>query len=213
MTAGWGLGVKGTRDQGSPVRGEGEGPGHDAPAQAPRRWLVLVYRVPSEPSRLRASLWRRLKALGAVYLQSAVAALPEGAEAERALRRLRRQIVDEMGGSAYLLSCVGLAGGSEVAELFNLARDDEYEEVVDRCRDFLAEIERETAAAHFTFGELEENEEDLAKLRRWLEKVRARDVLGSGGSGGAEEALRRCEASLEAYAERVYEIDSEQMGR
>jgi len=33
------------------------------------RWLLLVYRVPSEPTRLRAAVWRRLKSLGAVYLQ------------------------------------------------------------------------------------------------------------------------------------------------
>ncbi len=201
-------------------RGEEPGPAADGspgaaggPPAASLRWLVLVYRVPSEPSRLRASLWRRLKTLGAVYLQSAVAALPESAEAERALRRLRSQIVEEMGGTAYLLSCQSLTGGSEMAELFKLARDDEYEEVVDRCRDFLAEIDQESAAGHFTFGELEENEEDLAKLRRWLDKVRARDVLGSDGAGEAEAALRRCEASLEAYATRVYEIDSEKMGR
>jgi hypothetical protein len=36
-------------------------------------WLVLVYRVPSEPTRLRAAVWRRLKALGAVYLANSVA--------------------------------------------------------------------------------------------------------------------------------------------
>jgi hypothetical protein len=28
-------------------------------------WLLLVYRIPSEPTRLRATVWRRLKALGA----------------------------------------------------------------------------------------------------------------------------------------------------
>ncbi len=37
-------------------------------------WLVLVYRVPSEPTRLRATVWRRLKGLGAVYLQNSIAA-------------------------------------------------------------------------------------------------------------------------------------------
>ncbi|MDT5362001.1 MAG: hypothetical protein QOC69_3763, partial [Mycobacterium sp.] len=52
-------------------------------------WLLLVYRIPSDPTRLRAAVWRRLKSLGAVYLQNSAAALPASDSAERALRRLR----------------------------------------------------------------------------------------------------------------------------
>src|SRR6202042_2576379 len=47
------------------------------------RWLLLAYRIPSEPSRLRAGVWRALKALGAIYVQNAVAAVPEDPTAER----------------------------------------------------------------------------------------------------------------------------------
>lgn len=166
-------------------------------------WLVLVYRVPSEPSRLRAAVWRRLKALGAVYLANSVAALPASSEFERALRSLRNEI-GEMGGSAQLLSACALAGEADVVATFNAARDEEYTEVVSRCEGFLAEIERETAAEKFTYAELEENDEDLAKLRGWLEKVRARDVLGAGLSEDATRALERCQQALDGFAERVY---------
>ena len=41
-------------------------------------WLLLIYRVPSEPSRLRSAVWRRIKSLGAIYLQNSAAALPVG---------------------------------------------------------------------------------------------------------------------------------------
>ena len=44
----------------------------------PTGWLLLIYRVPSEPTRLRATVWRRLKGLGAIYLQNSAAALPAG---------------------------------------------------------------------------------------------------------------------------------------
>ncbi|MDQ1548465.1 MAG: hypothetical protein QOD27_123, partial [Microbacteriaceae bacterium] len=37
-------------------------------------WLVLIYKIPPEPTRLRAGAWRRLKSLGAIYLQNSVAA-------------------------------------------------------------------------------------------------------------------------------------------
>ncbi len=166
-------------------------------------WLLLIYRVPSEPSRLRSAVWRRLKRLGAIYLQNSAAALPASSGAERALRKLRSEI-QAMNGTAVLLSCSVLAGEQHVMAAFQAARDDEYEEIVDKCQDFLAEVEKEYAAGHFTFAELEENEVDLVKLRNWLARVRARDVFGASGLAGAQQALRRCEESLEAYAARVY---------
>lgn len=172
----------------------------------PIRWLVLVYRVPSEPTRLRAAVWRRLKTLGAVYLQNSVAALPESPAAERALRTLRAEI-GEMGGSAVLLSGAALAGEADIVGTVNAARDEEYEEIVDRCRDFLTEIETETAAGHFTFAELEENDEDLTKLRGWHDKVRARDALGASGTQAAEQALADCALALDGFAARVYDAD------
>jgi hypothetical protein len=102
-------------------------------------WLLLVYRVPPEPTRLRAAVWRRIKSLGAIYLQSSAAALPASTGAERALRKLRREIID-MSGTAALLSCRVLAGEPEVRAAFQAARDDEYAEIVDRCEDFLGQV-------------------------------------------------------------------------
>jgi DNA-binding transcriptional regulator PaaX len=171
-------------------------------------WLLLIYRVPPEPTRLRAAVWRRIKRLGAIYLQSSAAALPASSGAERALRKLRREIID-MSGTAALLSCRVLAGETEVRAAFQAARDDEYSEIVDRCEDFLAQVQKEHDALHFTYAELEENEVDLVKLRNWLARVRDRDAFGAAGRDAAEQALTRCEKSLEEYAARVYAEEAE----
>jgi len=53
----------------------------------------------------------------------------------------------------------------EVVERFRTDRDQEYVEFGVRCRDFLAEIAKETAARNLTFAALEENEHDLQKLQ------------------------------------------------
>ena len=169
-------------------------------------WLLLIYRVPREPSKLRAAVWRRLKTLGAVYLQNSAAALPESAGHERALRTLRKEIA-EMGGTAQVLRCEVLAGAAEVTATYNAARDEEYEEIIDKCRDFLAEIDKETAAEHFTYAELEENDEDLAKLRGWFEKVAARDVLGAARRAETEAALAGCATALDGFADHVYRAE------
>lgn len=177
-------------------------------ADTPSGWLVLVYRVPSEPTRLRATVWRRLKGLGAIYLQSSVAALPASASAERALRKLRHEIV-EMSGTALLLDATALVGESDILAAYRAARDDEYAEIVDRCQDFLAQVAKEHVAEHFTFAELEENEVDLVKLQRWFDTVQGRDVFGAPGRAATEAALAQCARVLEEYAGRVYEEESE----
>lgn len=171
------------------------------------RWLQLVYRVPREPSRLRATVWRRLRALGAVYLHNAVAVLPAAPDTERALRLLRNEIL-AMGGTAQLLVAAALAGESDIVAAYNAARDEEYVEVIARCGDFLTEIDTETAKLHFSYAELEENDEDLTKLRGWLAKITTRDVLGADRRDEAEQALADAEAALEAFANRVYATET-----
>jgi hypothetical protein len=174
----------------------------------PGRWLLLIYRVPSEPSRLRATVWRRIKSLGAIYLQSSAAALPASTAAERALRKLRSEILD-MAGTAVLLSCEVLAGESDIRSQFQDARDDEYEEIVDKCADFIAGIDKEYRDRHFSYAELEENEVDLVKLRTWLQRIKDRDVFGAAGLQQAVSSLAECEEKLEAYAAHVYAEEAE----
>jgi hypothetical protein len=199
--------VPASSSQPADVRAEVTDPGPES-GLPPGRWLLLVYRVPSEPSRLRATVWRRIKSLGAIYLQSSAAALPASTAAERALRRLRSEILD-MSGTAVLLSCDVLAGEAEVRSQFQTARDDEYEEIVDKCADFLAGIDKEYTEDHFSYAELEENEVDLVKLRSWLQRVRDRDVFGAAGLDQAVSSLTECEEKLEAYAARVYAEEAE----
>ena len=178
--------------------GEGTGAG----------WLLLIYRVPPEPTRLRSTVWRRIKSLGAIYLQNSVAALPASMANERALRKLRREITD-MSGTAMLLSCSVLAGEAEVRASFQAARNDEYDEIVDKSEDFLRQVQKEYDDHHFTYAELEENEVDLVKLRNWFAKIVERDVFGASGRAACEQILDKCEQSLEAYAARVYAEEAE----
>ena len=173
------------------------------------RWLLLAYRIPSEPTRLRAGVWRALKALGAIYVQNAVAAVPEDPTAERALRALRAEIAQMDGATAQLLCADTLVGGRDLIDAYNAARDDEYAEIVDHCQDFVADVDKETAATHFSYGELEENDEDLTKLRGWFDKVAARDRLGAAGRDTAAKALEECGHTLDRFAQAVYAADTD----
>jgi hypothetical protein len=184
-------------------------PADEATAFDPMRWLLLIYRIPTEPTRLRAGVWRKLKGLGAIYIQNSAAALPASAQSERALRGLRAEIT-EMGGTATLFNAGTLAGQDQLTASFNAARDDEYEEIIDKCGDFLQQVRKEYDANHFTYAELEENEVDLVKLKGWLDRIRTRDVLGAMKFDATSAAVQRCEQVLEDYAARVYKEEGEE---
>jgi hypothetical protein len=112
----------------------------------------------------------------------------------------------QQGGSGILMVATPLDAdrASEVVERFCADRDQEYREFGVQCRDFLAEIAKETAARNLTFAALEENEHDLQKLHTWLEKIRARDFFGALQDSTATKALAACEHALSRFAEAIY---------
>ena len=175
-----------------------------------QNWLLLTYKVPPEPAKKRIGLWRKLKGMGAVYLQNGVCLLPQSDDHARRLKIIENEI-HEMAGQAVLLETVALDKAQEdkVVGRFKADRDEEYEEFIDKCDDFDAEIAKETKARHFTYAELEENDADLQKLQIWLEKIRKLDFYGAARGVEAQRRLAQCEARLDAYAQRVFEAHEE----
>ena len=175
-----------------------------------QNWLLLTYKVPSEPAKKRIALWRKLKGMGAVYLQNGVCLLPKSDDHVRQLKMLEHEI-DSMAGDSVILETVALDRLQEekVVSRFRADRDEEYRELIDKCNDFEAEIAKETADCHFTYAELEENDVDLKKLQNWLAKIRKLDFYGAQLLVEAEQRLQECEALLDAYAQRVFEAQDE----
>ena len=176
-------------------------------------WLLLTYKVPAEPVRHRMALWRKLKGLGAVYLQSGVCVLPRTPDHLRQIKILDHEITD-MGGEAVLLEAAPFdaAQSARVVGRFRADRDAEYVEFIERCDGFDAEIERETAAGKLTYAELEENDEDLKKLRSWHAKIAVLDFYQAPRGEEARSRLEACETLLEAFAQKVFEAQDENNG-
>ncbi len=174
------------------------------------RWLLLTYKVPPEPATKRVALWRRLKSMGAVYLQNGVCLLPKTDDHVRRLKMLENDIT-QMNGEAVLLETVALDRAQEdkVTARFNADRDDQYREFLGRCADFEAEIAKEIAINKFTYAELEEEDTDLKKLQGWLEKIRRLDFYGGTLAEEAARRLQACEALLDSYAQRVFDHHDE----
>lgn len=173
-------------------------------------WLLLTYKVPPEPATKRVALWRRLKSMGAIYLQNGVCLLPKADDHARRLKMIENDVT-EMGGESLLLETVALDRGQEekVIARFRADRDEQYREFLGRCADFENEIAKEIAINKFTYAELEEEDADLKKLQGWLEKIRKLDFYGATLAEEAAARLRACEALLDSYAQRVFDANDE----
>ena len=173
-------------------------------------WLLLTYKVPPDPAAKRIALWRRLKGMGAVYLQNGVCLLPKTDDHVRRLKMLEND-ASEMGGESVILETVALDRVQEdkVVARFKADRDEAYREFIDKCADFEAEIAKERAANHYTYAELEENDVDLKKLRGWFDKIRKLGFYGATLAAEAEDRLHACEALLDAYARQVFDAHDE----
>jgi hypothetical protein len=172
-------------------------------------WLLIAYNTPKQPSTARVTAWRRLHRLGVLYIGPSTCLLPAGLADERALATVAQGITAAGGGiDTFRIEVFAPETHDRLVERFNAERDAEYAEVVDRAQALVAELEREAERGKFTFAEVEENDADLAKLRRWLEAIAGRDRYDAAGRTGAEQAVAEADRALQAFAERSADAES-----
>ncbi|MFE4703501.1 Chromate resistance protein ChrB [Streptomyces sp. NPDC056738] len=169
------------------------------------RWLVLVIKLPAEPSRHRVAVWRELRRIGALSLGQGIWAVPEvPVFADGVARAL--ELTEQAGSQAVTLNASG-RGPEDAARfqaLFTAARSEDWTEFLADCGKFEDELAKEIRIAKFTLAELEEEEQSLERLRRWHRDLTARDVFGAPEAAEASERLEHCAAACEDYAERVF---------
>ena len=154
------------------------------------RWLILIYHLPREPSRHRVAVWRKLKILGALYLQDGVVALPDDAVTREQFEWLQLRI-REAGGKATLWEAWPdtLPEERKLVETFRSAREEAYEAIVARAERIRRKAE---------LGGSESLPEELRKLEREFRAERRRDYFRSPLRKEAASALR---AAREAVRE------------
>ena len=168
------------------------------------RWLLLVVRLPTEPSRHRVAVWRELRRAGALSLGQGVWALPRVGVFTQALDRAV-QLAQRGDGEAIVLEVTGRAEGdaARLEGLFTDAREAEWAEFLADCAKYEAELDQEIAKGKFTLAELEE-EQSLERLRRWHRDQRTRDLFGAPSATLVDQRLKHCAERLEDYTDRVF---------
>jgi ChrB-like protein len=170
-------------------------------------WLLLIYRVPSKPSRARVAVWRDLKRLGGLYVQQAVCVLPDLGGLRESVEKVRKRI-DELEGSSIFVTLDNVDDDTRTQFVDGLREqsEKEYAEIVEECETkFFKEIEFERFRGNYTFEEAEEIRQDLEKLRRWLDRVEGRDWMNARGRDLARTKVAECEQLLDQFEADVYE--------
>lgn len=123
------------------------------------KWLLLIHKIPREPTARRVYVWRKLQQLGAQTLQDAVWVLPYTERTREQFQWLAAEIT-ERGGEAFLWESAQLyATDSEsLRRQFVAAVDGEY-------RELLAALKRKGR--------------DLAALSKRYLHIQARDYFQS----------------------------------
>ena len=122
-------------------------------------WLLLLYKIPPQPTARRVYIWRKLKRLGAWVQHDAVWILPATSRNREQFQWLASEIVERHGdATVWEAQLTALAQDENLIQQFNEQVDGEY-------RKILAALRRQDA--------------DLAALSRRFQHAQSKDYFQS----------------------------------
>lgn len=132
-------------------------------------WLLLVYKVPRQPTATRVYVWRKLKQLGAILLHDAVWVIPSNPRTQEQCQWLVDEIL-ELDGEAMLWKAEALLGG-------------QVETLIGQFQD------RATSGYQEILTALKSRNADFAELSRRYRQIREQDFFPGKFSNQVEKAL------------------------
>jgi hypothetical protein len=165
-----------------------------ASARARRPWLLFVHQLPSHPSSLRVTTWRRLQQIGAIPLKQAVYALPDTADTREDLEWLKTQVTAAGGeASVFAAAHVDTWADDALVEEFRRARQDLYDALAGDVERVLTRAARTRRPAGSRAPALHRL---LATFRGRLADAERVDFFGSAGRDRVLTLLRQLEERI-----------------
>ena len=162
-------------------------------------WVLLVYKIPSHPTRLRAQVWRRLQRCGAIYLQDSVSIVPATSELAENMQWIADEI-REVGGEAYVFRVLPTSPTQErqIERLFGAASRAQSQKLLDALQGL---EERSRGAADLK--DLNAVEEELRRIRQAALKLRLRSHFPVPEEEKLSRRLRAAAGRLDRKAARA----------
>lgn len=133
-------------------------------------WLLLIYKVPNEPSARRVYVWRKLKGMGAILLQDSAWVLPASSRTREKMQWLATEIRDMEGGVVTLWEAQEVFTGqsNDLVQQFTAQVDTAYQEIL---------------------TQLDQGDPDLAVLSKQYQQAASQDYFQSTLGQQVREAL------------------------
>lgn len=123
-------------------------------------WLLLIYKVPNEPSAKRVYVWRKLKGMGALLVQDSAWVLPATPQTREKMQWLAAEIKEMTDGVATLWEAQVVFTGQDT--------------------DLVAQFTAQTDTVYSAIlARLTEENPDLPALSRQYQQAKSQDYFGS----------------------------------
>ena len=160
-------------------------------------WLLLVYQLPTTPSNIRVSVWRRLQKIGAVCIKKSVYVLPNQEQTQEDFQWMKQEIISK-GGEGQIFAADSFADleSHELENLFKKTRDQEYQELIDQIKKLADQVNHVTSNEGLTEETLKDFSSSYERLAIRLDDVRAIDFFRAPLVSKAETRLAKVKARL-----------------
>jgi hypothetical protein len=167
----------------------------------PSRWLVALYDVPAEPSKLKVRLWREFKRIGALYPQLSICFIPNSKESKKNIENIEKLLNNSHNFTVLAAKGLRAKDQARILNMFRIERDKRYEEILEECREFIDEVNLNITNKKTTQEEAEEMGEVLDGLYKWLDKVKSIDWIdNSAASIRVEKLLKKCGSIMDKFS-------------
>lgn len=153
----------------------------DAANDIELRWVLLVYRLPREPSAPRLALWRAVRRLGALQVVDGLVGLPYSARNAEHLEWLAAAIEEDHGSAAvWVARPMSSRAHVAYASASRASVEAEYESLLSEAR---AALSGEPSSP--------DARRSLRRLRRRLRQIGSRDYFAAAAGDAARAAVER----------------------
>jgi Protein ChrB, N-terminal len=171
--------------------------------EPPKKWIIVAYDLPNEPSKLRVRAWRNFKRLGALYPSVSLCILPSTQEVKKEIDQARQDFGKS--GKVLVLSASPLerADNERLSKMFQDERHKEYDEIYEECQEFLDEIKENLARKKVTPEETDELEQALEGLERWYDNVKKKGYGREEDAAKVSRIMQECRKALAGFSEKA----------
>jgi hypothetical protein len=138
--------------------------------------------------------------MGAIYPQMSICIIPDEKENRKNLERMENIIKKD--GRLMKIHGKSITENDQnrILHIFRVERDKQYDEILEECHEYIDEINLNIKNKKTTQEEVEEMEEALDGLRRWLVRVKSIDWVATPAAAvRVEKLLVECQDLLHNF--------------